>query len=66
MTSTPESGATFLERLETFLDQGPPGTESGLKTYLEEFSSYRNAPDQTTLEKAFELFGTAVGKQSKL
>jgi hypothetical protein len=65
MSLNEESAVDFLERLKAVLEHGPQGQDTALRGLLEELSAHRKGPKKDTLEKAFEIFGTAVGKQSK-
>jgi hypothetical protein len=65
MSLSEDSATEFLERLRVVLERGPEGQDIALRAVLEEFPAYRQELKKDTLEKAFEILGTAVGKQSK-
>jgi hypothetical protein len=65
MSLSENSDVEFLERLGSVLERGPEGQDTALRVVLEEVAAYRQERKTDTLEKAFEIFGTAVGKQSK-
>lgn len=65
MSSYDNSATDFLARLKSFLEHGPESQDASLESLLQELATFREEPEKTTLENAFESFGTAVGKQSK-
>lgn len=66
MPSGDGQSADFLDRLKTFLSGVPERPNAGLRGMLEELGSYQGEPGKHTVEKAFEVFGTAAGKQSTM
>jgi hypothetical protein len=63
MSSSDGKSADFLEQLKTLLAGAPEGQDAALRGILEQLLPFREESGKETLEKAFELFGTAAGKQ---
>jgi hypothetical protein len=65
MSASSSNDAELLRRTEELLEQDPQGQAAALSGLLQELGTLWNKPATETLEKAFQLFGTAAGKHSK-
>jgi hypothetical protein len=59
------SAAVLLERVEALLGQDPIGQSAALCDLQKDLYILRIERKNETLEKVYQAFGTAVGKQSK-
>jgi hypothetical protein len=58
--------AELLKRVEVLLEQGPESQDAALRELQKELITKRKEPATDVLENIFQLFGTTVGKQSKI
>jgi hypothetical protein len=65
MSTSSSNDAELLGRVEELLQQGPQGQDAALTGLLQELGTLWDKPAAETLEKSFQLFGTAAGKDSK-
>jgi hypothetical protein len=65
MSASSSNDAKLLRRIEKLLEQDPQGQDAALSGLLQELGTLWDKPATETLEKAFQLFGTAAGKHSK-
>jgi hypothetical protein len=65
MSTSSSNDAELLRRVEELLEQGPQGQDAALTGLLRELGTLWDKPAAETLEKSFQLFGTAAGKDSK-
>jgi hypothetical protein len=65
MSAISSDDAELLRRTEELLDQHPQGQDAALSDLLQELGTLWDKPAADTLEKVFQLFGTAAGKDSK-
>jgi hypothetical protein len=63
MSFTFESSETFLRELESYLEKGPGHDDARLKSLVLHFSDVQ---DVSSMEKAIQLLGTAVGQERRL
>jgi hypothetical protein len=66
MSASSSDDAELLRRTEQLLEQEPEGQDAALSRLLQDLGTLWDKPATETLEQAFQLFGTAVGKHSKL
>jgi hypothetical protein len=66
MSAGSSDDAELLKRTEQLLEQDPEGQDAALSGILQELGTLWDKPATETLEKTFQLFGTAVGKHSKI
>jgi hypothetical protein len=65
MSSTLGDRGKLLGRVEILLEQSPIGQDDILHELQQELGALRKEMDTDALEKVFQLFGTAVGQQSR-
>jgi hypothetical protein len=65
MSTMSSDDTELLKRTEELLDQNPQGQDAALTGLLQELGTLWDKPAADTLEKTFQLFGTAAGKDSK-
>jgi hypothetical protein len=58
--------AELLKRVEVLLERDPEGQDAALCELQKELITKRKEPATDVLENIFQLFGTTVGKQSKI
>jgi hypothetical protein len=67
MSSTTNDGdASLLQRVKQLLEEKPEAQDSTLQELQKELRTVQVQARSETLEKVFQLFGTAVGKHSMI
>jgi hypothetical protein len=65
MASVRDDKTELLTRIDTLLEQDPTGQDDTLRELRKELEILRTESNTNTIEKVFQLFGTAVGTNSK-
>jgi hypothetical protein len=65
MASVQDDKTELLTRIEILLEQDPAGQDDTLRELRKQLEILRTESNTNTIEKVFQLFGTAVGTNSK-